>query len=379
MRLPQILILLTLMIIVSCNDENEETKPPEMNQAEINVPVETIGSINGVDVKAYTISNNNNLSMTVLNYGGIVQSLLVPDREGKMGNVVLGYEKPEGYLQEGNPYFGALIGRYANRIANGKFSIGDKEYKLTVNNDPNTLHSGEHGFHNDFWIVEPLSNSSLLLKYTSADGQEGFPGKLTVEVIYILTDNNEWIIDYTARTDKATPVNLTQHTYFNLNAFQNAADVLNHEVYFNVTHYTPVNEYLIPTGEIATVKSTPFDFSEPKVLGTVIGALKGGFDHNLIFQKERAMDKPVAIIKDASSGRKVTMYTTEPAVQFFTGGVLDGSLIHTHHQRNYPQFAGFCLEAQHYPNSPNQSNFPDVILRPGETYFQKTIYRFGIE
>lgn len=379
MRFSPNLILLTLMLIVSCNDGNEETKPPEMNQAEINVPVETIGSVNGIEVKAYTISNSNNLSMTVLNYGGIVQSLWVPDKEGNMGNVVLGFGNLEGYLQDSNPYFGALIGRYANRIANGKFTIGDKEYKLTVNNGPNTLHSGEQGFHNNFWTVEPLSNSSLLLKYTSADGQEGFPGKLTVEVIYILTDNNEWIIDYSARTDKATPVSLTQHTYFNLNAFQNADDILNHEVYFNATHYTPVNEHLIPTGEIATVKNTPFDFTEPKVLSAVIGRLEGGYDHNLILQQGRAVDKPVAVIKDASSGRKLTMYTTEPAVQFFTGGVLNGSLTNTYHQRSYPQFAGFCVEAQHYPNSPNQSNFPNVILRPGETYFQKTIYQFSIE
>lgn len=379
MRLIPILILFNLIVLVGCENTDANTSTIEMQKDSINVPVEIIGKIDDKEVKAYTIRNANNFSLTVLNYGGIVQRFDIIDGNGNKKNIVLGFDKLEGYLQEGNPYIGALIGRYANRIANGKININGKEYSLTQNNDGNTLHSGNIGFHNVIWDVEPLSNSSLLLKYLSPDGQEGFPGNVSVEVIYILTDENEWIIDYHAKTDKATPINFTQHTYFNLDGFQQSNDILNHEITIHADKYTPVNLKMIPTGEIVSVQSTPLDFRRAKLIGKDIQQLKGGYDHNLIFKQNRNLDEPVAIVRDSASNLALTMYTTEPAVQFFTAGVLNRSLKHTIHQKEYPVFAGFCLEAQRFPNAPNQSNFPNTILRPGETYFQKTIYKISTE
>lgn len=378
MRLKQFYYCLIAILIIACEEQQNQSLSTEMNTDNINVPSQSWGFIDGKEVIAYTISNSNGLQMTVLNYGGIVQKFEVPDATGKLRNIVLGFNSLEGYLQEGNPYIGALIGRYANRIERGTFEINGNKYQLTKNNDGNTLHSGEQGFHNVIWEVEPLSHSSLLLKYLSPDGQEGFPGNLSVEVIYILTDKNEWIIDYNAKTDKTTPVNFTQHTYFNLNGLVDTSNILGHHMQLNVNRYTPVNEKMIPTGEIISVARSPFDFKNGKTIGQDIHLIKGGYDHNLIFEEGRAIEEPVAIVRDSASNISLTMFTTEPAVQFFTGGVLNGTLKNTTHQKGYDQFAGFCLEAQQYPNAPNQSNFPNTFLRPTEQYYQKTIYRIGL-
>lgn len=331
----------------------------------------------GTAVEQYTLTNAAGMQAKIITYGGIVTHLLAPDRDGKLGDVVLGFDDLDGYLK-GHPYFGALIGRVGNRIAKGKFTLDGKEYTLAVNNGPNALHGGLKGFDKKVWRARPAEDGNALhLTYESPDGEEGYPGNLSVSVTYTLTPANELRINYTATTDKATPVNLTNHSYFNLRG-PAAGDILGHELMLAADQYTPVDDTLIPTGEIKPVRGTPMDFTTPTAIGSRIDQLKGdpgGYDHNYVLRG----GKPPALaarVYEPKSGRLMEMFTTEPGVQFYTGNFLDGSIkgkggvVYRKHQ-------GFCLEAQHFPDAVHHPNFPSIILRPGQTYKQTTIYKFS--
>ncbi len=337
-------------------------------------------------VNLYTLTNRNGLRARITNYGGILVSLEVPDRDGNLGNVVLGFDTLRAYLN-GHPYFGALIGRVGNRIAGGRFTLDGNEYILARNNGPNHLHGGIIGFDKVIWQAEQLDSSegpALKLTYLSRDQEEGYPGNLSVEVTYTLTNDDELRIDYTATTDSPTPVNLTQHSYFNL-AGAGSGDILGHELMLNADNYLPVDDTLIPTGEIAPVAGTFMDFTNPTAIGARIDQIRGdhfagGYDHCYVLNKDGGMESPslAARVFDPGSGRVMEIFTTEPGMQFYTGNFLNGSLTgpdgviyHKHY--------GFCLEAQHYPDSVNQPDFPSTILRPGEVYRQTTIYRFLVK
>jgi aldose 1-epimerase len=330
-------------------------------------------------VDLYTLTNSSGAVAKVMTYGAILAELDVPDRDGKLGDVVLGFDNLKDYLA-GHPYFGATVGRVANRIAKGKFTLDGKEYKLAVNNGPNSLHGGVKGFDKVVWKAEPETlpdGAALKLTYQSKDGEEGYPGNLDVTVVYTLTNANALRIDYTAKGDKATPVNLTNHTYFNL-AGTKSGDILGHELTLFADRYTPTDETLIPTGEIKPVKDTPLDFTKPTRIGERIDQLKGepvGYDHNYVLNSEGKELALAARVHEAKTGRTMEMYTTEPGVQFYTGNFLDGKQT----GRGgvvYKKHAGFCLEAQHFPDSVNHANFPSMILQPGKTYRQTTIYKF---
>lgn len=336
------------------------------------------GQVGTDSVFQYTLTNKNGMVVKVLNYGGTITHLLVPDKYGKMGDVVLGYDSLSGYLQEGNPYFGCLVGRYANRIARARFMLGGQWYFLAANNNGNTLHGGLKGFDKVVWQVKSFTDTSIVLSYLSHDGEEGFPGNLSVDVIYSLGPDNSLKIDYTAITDKATPVNLTSHCYFNLAAGSDS-NILNHELMLQADQYTPVNEFLIPTGKIASVKGTPMDFTSSKKIGKDIAKVKGGYDHNWVLNRHSKDLEKAASLYHAGSGRLMEMYTTEPGIQFYSGNFLDGSLKHTKEGKKYIQHAALCLEAQHFPDSPNQPSFPNTILKPVETYRQTTVYKFLVK
>jgi len=334
----------------------------------------------GIEVPLYTLRNKQGMMVSVTSYGGIITSLLAPDRNGQPGEVVLGFDTLDGYLsdayQANQPYFGALVGRYGNRIAKGKFTLNGKEYTLATNNGPNHLHGGRKGFDKVVWAVTELpEQNALRLAYTSPDGEEGYPGTLQVTVTYTLTPDNSLVIDYHAITDKATPVNLTQHSYFNLTGGRR--DVLDHELRLKADFFTAVDQELIPTGELSPVAGTPMDFREPHRIGDRIREVEGeGYDHNYVLRDADGTLRLGASVFEPESGRFMEFLTTEPGVQFYSGNFLKGALtgkdgqpIHNH--------AGFCLEAQHFPDSPNQPAFPSTILQPGETYTQQTVYRFS--
>jgi aldose 1-epimerase len=339
----------------------------------------------GVAVELYTLTNPDGIEVRAISYGGIILSLKVPDREGKLGDVVLGYDALDGYLKA-SPYFGSIIGRYGNRIAGGKFSLDGKPYTLATNNGKNALHGGVKGFDKVVWQAEPLEQDDrvgVVFSYTSPDGEEGYPGTLQATVTYALTDANELVFEYQAVTDKATPVNLTQHSYFNL-AGDGSGDVLGHELMLNASRFTPVDSTLIPTGELRGVEGTPFDFRTPTAIGARIAAndeqirFGGGYDHNVVLDREGADGLVLAArVYEPTSGRVMEVRTTEPGVQFYSGNFLDGSITgkggHVYEHRT-----GFCLETQHYPDSPNKPDFPSTILRPGETYRSRTMYAFSV-
>jgi aldose 1-epimerase len=318
-----------------------------------------------------------------MTYGGTVVSLKVPDKEGKFGDVVLGYDSLADY-QKATAYFGALIGRYGNRVGKGKFSIDGKEFKLAVNNGVNHLHGGLKGFDKVVWTASPsvqADGAHLELSYLSRDGEEGYPGNLNVKVEYVLTENNELKIIYSAVTDKPTVINLTHHSYFNL-AGAGQGTILDHQLTLNADRFTPTDSGSIPTGELRSVKGTPFDFIKATAIGSRIDQndeqLKfgNGYDHNFVLSK----DKPLglaATVYESTSGRVMEVFTTEPGVQFYTGNFLDGAIKGKNGQ-DYPRRSGFCLEAQHFPDSPNQPKFPSTVLRPGKTYTQTTIYKFSV-
>lgn len=333
------------------------------------------GTTDGKEVIEYTLTNGNGVSVKILNYGGTITHLMAPDKSGTFGDVVLGYDSLSGYQQAGNPYFGSLIGRYGNRIANGKFTLDGKTYTLALNNNGNTLHGGNKGFDKVVWTGKPLSDSSLQLTYHSVDGEEGYPGNLHTEVVYTLTGNNELKIEYKATTDKATPINLTNHAYFNLSAGADST-VLDHELQLKADKYTAVNAKLIPTGQLPDVKGTPFDFNTAKKIGNDIGKVDGGYDHNWVLNKGAGLEQ-IGSLYHPASGRYMEVFTTEPGVQFYSGNFLDGTLTNTKGGKKYVKHAGLCLETQHFPDSPNQPSFPSTILKPGETYTQTTIYKFS--
>ncbi|MDP2933749.1 MAG: aldose epimerase family protein [bacterium] len=327
-------------------------------------------------MKLFTLRNPNGMVVEITNYGGIVTSIKVPDRQGNLADVVLGFDSPAQYLTN-SPYFGAIVGRYGNRIAKGRFTLDGVEYKLATNNGANHLHGGVNGFDKVFWDVASATSQTLELTYTSKDGEEGYPGTLVVKVTYTLTANNELKIEYHAITDKPTMVNLTSHSYFNL-AGEGRGDILGHQMMINADHFTPADEGLIPTGELTTVEGTPFDFREPCALGARINAADeqlvrgGGYDHNFVIN--RALDGLMlaARVVEPCNGRMMEVFTTEPGVQLYTGNFLDGSVGGKVYKKRY----GFCLETQHFPDSPNQPNFPTTVLREGEEYRSTTVYRF---
>ena len=334
-------------------------------------------------VEIITLRSPSGVEMTVLTYGGIISTLKTPDRSGALDDIVLGFDKLESYIKE-SPYFGCLIGRYGNRIAKGKFTLDGTPYTLATNNDANHLHGGIKGWDKVIWAPEPFQNatsSGVVLTYTSKDGEEGYPGNLRATVTYTLTEKNELIVDYRATTDKATTVNLTQHSYFNL-AGEGSGDILGHELTINADRYTPVDDTLIPTGQLAPVQGTPFDFRQATAIGARINnddaQLKAGkgYDHNWVLNGTGTALRVAARLTDPKSGRSMEIQTTEPGIQFYSGNFLDGTIKgkggHVYALRN-----GLCLETQHFPDSPNQKNFPSTILQPGKVYTTKTVMTFS--
>ena len=330
----------------------------------------------------YTLTNHSGMQVGITNYGGRVTTILVPDRHGKMDDVVLGFDNLDGYLGN-DPFFGALVGRYGNRIGKARFKLDGKEYKLAVNNGPNSLHGGVKGFDKVFWTAREYSKNppAIELTYVSADGEEGYPGKLTTKVIYTLTDASELKIDYTATTDKNTVLNLTNHSYFNL-AGQGNGDILKHEIMIKADRFTPVDDTLIPTGELRKVEGTPFDFRTSTAIGARIDAddeqikFGKGYDHNFVLNRTGHGLTVAARVTDPESGRVMDVLTTQPGIQFYTGNFLDGT-VRGKGGKAYAHRAAFCLETQHFPDSPNQPKFASAELKPGVTYHQITIYKFS--
>ncbi|WP_206513675.1 aldose epimerase family protein [Pseudoflavitalea rhizosphaerae] len=333
------------------------------------------GTYESKAVTEYTLTNEQGMELNVINYGGAVTRLVVPGSNGEPGDVVAGFESLEGYLQKNNPYFGALVGRYANRIRQATFKLNEQQFQLVANDHGNSLHGGNKGFDKVYWEIEKLpGDSSLLLTYKSKDGEEGYPGNLDIEVVYTLTNDNTWRIEYKATTDKPTPVNLTQHAYFNLSGGPDST-ILDHELQINADGYTPVDSLLIPTGRIDSV-TAPLDFRSAKLIGRDIALVPGGYDHNWVLNKTGASLQKAAVLSHTKSGRAMEVWTTEPGLQFYSGNFLDGSLKQTKNGKPYVQYAALCLEAQHFPDSPNQPSFPGAILQPGQVYTQTTIYKF---
>ncbi len=379
MRKIQCLAISFALFSVACNNNTENTdekKEPETNNMKAGITEKPYGTFEQKPVTEYTITNSNGMQVSVINYGGTVTRLLAPDKNGTMGDVVTGFESLDGFLQKGVPYFGALIGRYGNRIANGKFTLDGKAYTLPANDHGNSLHGGDKGFDKVYWNIEKAGDSSLKLSYQSKDGEQGYPGNLDVTVYYTLTADNALKIDYTASTDKATPVNLTNHCYFNLSAGKDST-ILDHQLMLNADKYTPVNDALIPTGKIKAVKGGPMDFTTPKTIGKDLASVKGGYDHNWVLNRNGNTLEKVASLYDPNSGRFMEVFTTEPGIQFYSGNFLDGTLTNTKNGQKYVKHAALCLETQHFPDSPNQPSFPNTTLKPGETYKQTTMYKFS--
>jgi len=340
----------------------------------------------GEAIELYTLTNKNGVEAAITNYGGAVVSLKVPDREGNLGDVVLGYDSVDGYVADKN-YFGAIIGRYGNRIGHAQFSLAGKTYTLAKNNGENTLHGGVRGFNKVVWTAKEVpakGGQALELTYLSKDGEEGFPGNLKVRVVYTLTDTNELKIEYFATTDKKTVVNLTNHSYFNL-AGPGSGDILRHILMIEADKFTPVDVGLIPTGELRDVAGTPFDFRKPTAIGARIGAddeqikLGGGYDHNFVLRRKAGEAMSLAArVTEPTTGRVMEVWTTEPGVQFYTGNFLDGT-VHGKGGIAYGKRSAFCLETQHFPDSPNQPKFPSTVLDPGAQYHTETVYKFSVE
>ena len=341
--------------------------------------VTSFGRTTGAEVQLFTLRNASGATATISSYGGTLTSLLVPDRNGQLGDVVLGFEDVSGYqspaFRKANPYFGALIGRYGNRIAKGQFTLDGKAYHLATNNGPNALHGGTVGFDQRIWqatLGTTTAGETLTLTYHSPDGEEGYPGNLTVMVVYTLTDN-ALRLAYTATTNQPTPLNLTNHAYFNL-SHSTEKDILGHELTLAADHYTMVDATLIPTGELRLVAGTPFDFTAAYAIGKRIAQVPGGYDYNFVLNSGARV---AATVYNPASGRMLDVMTNQPSVQFYTGNFLNGSLVGKR-GTVYGPHAGFCLKTQHFPNSPNQLDFPETILRPGETFKSTTVYQFGV-
>lgn len=336
------------------------------------------GTVDGKEVSLYTLTNSKGNQVKITTYGGIVTSWTFPDKVGKKESIIVGFDSLAQYLQK-PPYFGALIGRYGNRIANGKFKIDTTTYTLATNDGKNHLHGGNKGFDKVVWDAVTVNDTTatLLLSYVSKDGEEGYPGNLKVNVRYTFTNEDELEIEYNAETDKTTVLNLTQHNYYNLSGDVNNT-ILNHSLFIDADNYTPVDSTLIPTGEIKTVKASAFDFTKAEKIGARIDSVKGGYDHNWVLNKKDTSLTMVATLSDATSGRKMDVYTTEPGLQFYSGNFLDGKFIN-HDGKAVKLRTALCLETQHFPNSPNQASFPTTLLKPGEKYHTLTKYRLSIQ
>lgn len=360
----------------------------------LSISSHSFGSVAGQPVSLYTLSNGHRMTVKITNFGGVIQSIWVPGRGGRVANVALGFSKLADYLKNdaypqpsggsGTTYFGAIVGRYANRIANGKFSLNGQTYTLPQNNGTNTLHGGPNAMNTKIWAATPVLGAhsvALKLAYTDPDGYNGFPGAVTLHVTYTLTQGNALRIDYRATTTKPTVINLTNHTYFNL-AGEGSGDVFGQQLKINANRYTPINSNLIPTGSLDPVAGTPLDFRSFKPIGRNIHSrfaqlvLAHGFDHNFVLNGGGGSLKLAAVAVDPVSGRKLTTFTTEPGVQFYSGNFLAGELVGTS-GRTYRQSAGFTLETQHFPDSPNQPSFPSTQLNLGQTFSSTTVYKFG--
>lgn len=347
------------------------------------VTVQEFGKMpTGEPVQLFTLKNKNGIEASITNHGGILVTLKTFDGKGLLADVALGFDTLERYLQP-HPYFGAIIGRYGNRIGKARFTLDGVTYTLAKNNGENSLHGGNEGFDKKLWKARTESGEqgqTLILEYTSPDGEEGYPGTLRAEVRYTLADDDSLRIDYRATTDKKTVVNLTNHTYFNL-AGQGQGDILNHEIEIRASRFTPVDAGLIPTGELRSVEGTPFDFRKPRRIGERIDAndeqirLGGGYDHNFVLDREGEGLSMAARVVEPRTGRGLEVWTTEPGMQFYTGNFLDGTITGKG-GKVYPRRSGFCLETQHFPDSPNQPAFPSTVLEPGQEYRSATVWKF---
>jgi len=372
--LKMIVTLLALLLSAGCRETINE---------EYQMKRENFGEIDGKKVELITLTNNRGNTIKLTNYGATLVWLEVPDRRGERENITFGYETLDGYVN-GDPYFGSVIGRYANRIANAKFTLDGVEYILTVNNPPNTLHGGPGGWHSVVWdteIVEKEGEKPVVkFTYTSPDMEEGYPGEVIAEASYTWNDMNELIIEYRCSTDKKTVLNITNHAYFNLHG-AGTGNILDHELMIAASEFTPVDANLIPTGELRPVEGTPFDFRTPHVIGDRIEddyeqlRLGLGYDHNFVLDNK---DEPDAVVYDPESGRMIEMTTDQPGVQFYCGNFLDG-LQKGHGGKVYEYRSGLCLETQHFPDSPNQPEFPSTVLEPGKPFTSKTVYKFSVK
>ena len=373
------LLLAGTLFLFSCNNSDDKSTTADSTEAPKSAAVvaQPWGETDGKAVQLFTLTNSKGDEVKITNYGGIITSWITRDKEGKQSNVVIGYDSLQGYLAK-PPYFGAIIGRYGNRIANASFALDGKTYKLAANNGKNSLHGGEKGFDKVVWNAAPSNDSSTLtLTYLSPDGEEGFPGNLKTTVKYTLTDDNELLIEYEAETDRATPVNLTNHSYFNLTG-DAGKSILDHKLWIDADNYTPVDAGLIPTGKIVPVQGTPFDFTEAKKIGERIANVPGGYDHNFVLNDNATNLKLVAWLQDSVSGRKLEVFTTEPGLQFYSGNFLDGTL-QNRDGKKIGKHNALCLETQHFPDSPNQPSFPTTILQPGQKYKTTTRYKVSVE
>jgi aldose 1-epimerase len=378
-RIPFLLTALVGLAIFSCSKTKNEEKMIST------ISKEAFGQLpDGQQADLYTLTNANGMTVNITNYGGIITKLTAPDKNGQWADVVLGFDSLAPYLS-GHPFFGALVGRYGNRIAKGKFKLNGQEYSLAINNGPNALHGGTKGFDKVIWKATEIKQDSVVglqLEYTSKDMEEGYPGNLTVKVVYTLDNENALTIDYTATTDKPTVVNLTNHSYFNLTGLKR--DILDHEVTIASDSIVPVDTTLIPTGKLRAVEGTPFDFRKATKVGAGIDKVEdeqikagGGYDHCWVLKRSGDGLEKFATVNEPDSGRVMEVYTTEPGVQFYTGNFLDGKL--TGKGATYSKRFGLCLETEHYPDSPNQPQFPTTTLNPGETYKTTTKYKFSAQ
>lgn len=379
----KVISALILLALAGCRTQDATPAAASAKEGSVDKAVFGI-TPDGETVDAYTLTNSEGMEVRAITFGGIITSIRVPDRTGKLDDVALGFSSLEGYLKN-PPYLGAIIGRYGNRIGKGQFTLDGKTYSLAINNRPNHLHGGNKGFNKVVWKSESFKNADnvgIVFTHTSPDGDEGYPGTLSLSVTYTLNNKNEIAFDYQATTDKATPVNLTQHSYFNL-AGEGSGDILAHVMTIHASKITPVDQTLIPTGELASVEGTPFDFRKPTAIGARIAAndtqmrYGNGYDHNFVLDRSGNGLVLAAHVEDPTTGRVLEISTTEPGMQFYTGNFLDGTLTGKS-GRAYKQRMGFALETQHYPDSPNKPDFPSTILKPGETYQSKTVFAFKV-
>ena len=376
--------VLTAACACGGSPKSDKAPPPLAVEKTATATSAPFGQLENGPLTIYTLTNVNGMEVRTIPYGAIIVSIRVPDRSGHMDDVVLGFDRLEGYLGT-HPFFGAVAGRYANRIANGTFSLDGQTYTLAKNNGPNALHGGLKGFDKKLWNAELFDHDGQVgVVYTvdSADGEEGYPGNLHVRVTYTLGRDNELAVEYEASTDKATPINLTQHSYFNL-AGEGSGDILGHRLTIDAERFTPVDATLIPTGDLAAVDGTPLDFRRATPIGARIDAdneqlkIAGGYDHNYVLNRDRDAVLHAARLEDLRSGRTLDVSTTEPGLQFYSGNFLDGKITGKS-KHVYGRRAGLCLETQHFPDSPNHASFPSTILRPGERFRSKTVFAFGV-